>query len=89
MAGYTTISISDVTTKDPLSLYSRSKMVTASADTPRLSGHLLFLLVSLLVTVMRCCSTCLAAVTSQPNKQEKRYYAEVILDLVLVLKEMT
>ena len=80
MAGIMMIFTHDVTTRDPPSVFSRSKMETASEDTLRLSGHLM---ISMLVTVMRCCSTCLAAVTSQPNKQESRYNAEVILDLVL------
>ena len=81
MVGMPMTSTHDVTKRDPPSLYSKSKMETASEDTLRLSGHLI---VSLLVTVMRCCSTCLAAVTSQPNKQEKRYTAVVSGDLILV-----
>ena len=84
MGGNTKASTLDVTTRAPLSVSSRSKMETASEDSLRLSGPLLLLFMSMLVTVMRCCSTCLAAVTSQPNKQEKRYGAEVGGDLVFV-----
>ena len=82
MGGNTKTSTLDVTKRVPLSVSSRSKMETASEDSLRLSGHLM---VSLLVTVMRCCSTCLAAVTSQPNKQERRGYTAVVGgDLILL-----
>ena len=81
MGGITMTSTLAVTTRVPLSVSSRSKMETASEDSLRLSGHLI---VRLLVTVMRCCSTCLAAVTSQPNKQERRYGAVVGRDFILV-----
>jgi hypothetical protein len=75
------ISTKDVTRRVPPSRYSRSKMGTASVASPTLSGHLT---ISLLVIVMRCCSTCLAPVTSLPNeKQERRYGATVDSDLVL------
>ena len=50
--------------------------------TQRLSGNLL--MVSFLVIVMRCCSTCLANVTSPTNEQEKRYGAAHHMDLVMV-----
>jgi hypothetical protein len=71
----------DVTRRVPPSRYSRSKMGTASVASPTLSGHLPL---SMLVIVMRCCSTCLAPVTSLPNeKQETRYGATVDSDLVL------
>jgi hypothetical protein len=59
--------------------------VTASAATPKLSGHLL-MMVSMLVIVMRCCSTSLANVASPTNEQEKRYTAVSIMDLFLVTK---
>ena len=82
MVGMAKTSTHDVTKRDPPSVFTRSKMETASEDTLKLSGPLL-LLVSMLVTVMRCCSTCLAAVTSQTNKQEKRYAVIVVMDLIL------
>ena len=82
MGGHRKIFILDVTTRVPLSLYSRSRMETALEDSLRLSGNLL-LVVSLLLTVMQCCLTCLAAVTSQPNKQEGRYNAIEGMDLDL------
>ena len=69
MVGCSKISIQDVMKRAPPLVYSKSKMETVLEDTLRLSGHLM---ISLLVTVMRCCSTCLAAVTSQTNKQDKR-----------------
>ena len=49
-----------------------------------LHGHLI-LMVTLLMTVMRCCSIYLAAVTSQLTKQEERYTASIILDHFLVI----
>ena len=81
MGGCTKTSTLDVTIRGQQYAYSKLKKVTALAGIQLLSGHLM---VSLLVTVMRCCSTCLAAVTSQPNKQEKRYTALVFVDLVLL-----
>ncbi len=50
---------------------------------PRLSGNLI-VMVSMLVIVMRCCSTCLANVISPTNEQEKRYTAAQQRDLVMV-----
>ena len=83
MAGRPPTSTLGVTTRGPLSRYSRSETETASEATPRLSGHLLKL--SLLVTVLRCCSTYLAAVTSQPKElKDRRYYAMVLWDLILL-----
>ena len=81
MVGLRKTSILDVTKRGQRYLCSRSKMVTALAAIRLLSGHLIL---SMLVTVMRCCSTCLAAVTSQTNKQDRRYTAIVIMDLVLL-----
>ena len=49
---------------------------------PLLSGNLME--VSLLVIVMRCCSTCLANVTSPTKEQEERYAATHKMDLVMV-----
>jgi hypothetical protein len=57
--------------------------VTALEASPKLSGHLI-LLVSMLVIVMRCCSTSLANFTSPTNDMEKRYTAVRIGDLYLV-----
>ena len=81
MGGCSKTSTLDVTIRGQQYAYSKLKKVTALAGIQLLSGHLIL---SMLVTVMRCCSTCLAAVTSQPNKQEKRYGAEVGGDLVFV-----
>jgi hypothetical protein len=56
--------------------------------TTRLSGYLfLFNMLSMLVIVMRCCSTCLANVTSPTNDMDKKYTAAHIGgDLVMVTK---
>ena len=71
----------DVTRRVPPSRCSRSKTGTASVASPTLSGQLTL---SMLVIVMRCCSTCLAPVTSLPNEiQDRRYGAGVARDLVL------
>ena len=81
MGGSIKTSTKDVTRRVPPSRCSRSKTGTASVASPTLSGHLT---ISMLVIVMRCCSTCLAPVTSLPNeKQERRYGAEKTGDLVL------
>ena len=83
MGGNVKTSTIDAITRGQQFAYSKLKMETPLEVTLNLSGHLLLLL-SCLVTVMRCCSTCLAAVTSQTNKQEKRYGAVVDGDLVLM-----
>jgi hypothetical protein len=70
-----------VITRGQLSPCSRSKEEIASEATPKLSGHLI---VTMLVIVMRCCSTSLANVTSSTNEQEKRYSADLLRDLTLV-----
>ena len=57
---------------------------TASAATPTLSGHLSVILVSLLVIVVRCCSTCLAKGTSQTKEQARRYSVTARGGLALV-----
>ncbi len=73
----------DVTVSDPPSPCSRSKTQgTASAATPTLSGHLIY--GSLLVIVVRCCSTCLAKGTSQTKEQAKRYGVPAVGGLVLL-----
>ena len=61
----------DVTTRGLQSPCLRSRMEMSLVATPRLSGNLL-LPGSMLVIVMRCCSTCLANVTSPTNEKEKR-----------------
>jgi hypothetical protein len=81
--GCTETSTIGVTTRGQLSPCSRSEEVTASEATPKLSGHLL-ILVSMLVIVMRCCSTSLANVTSPTNEQEERYAVDGMRDLHLV-----
>jgi hypothetical protein len=71
MGGSIKTSTKDVTRRVPPSRYSRSKMGTASVASPTLSGSHIFP-VSKLVIVMRCCSTCLAPVTSLPNEKQER-----------------
>jgi hypothetical protein len=51
-----------------------------------LSGYLLGLMVTLLVIVVRCCSTCLAKGTSQTKVKARRY--GVTDGVGLVLEEM-
>ena len=71
----------DVTARAPQSLYSKlKKQVNASAATPTLNR----LLVSMLVIVVRCCSTCLAKGTSQTKEQATRYCVAAIMGLVLM-----
>jgi hypothetical protein len=84
MGGCTKTSTHDVTASAPRSPCSKSKtQVNASVATPTLSGHLL-LLVSMLVIVVRCCSTCLAKGTSQTKEQARRYTVPAIGGLVLL-----
>jgi hypothetical protein len=80
MGGITKISIHDVTAKAPRYPSLKSKMGTASAATPTLSGHLTL---SMLVIVMPCCSTSLAKGTSQTIEQAKRYIVTAVVGLVL------
>ncbi len=71
MGGCIKTSTHDVTASAPRSPCSKSKIRgTASAATPTLSGHLM---VSMLVIVVRCCSTCLAKGTSQTKEQAGQY----------------
>ena len=84
MGGWLKTSTHDVTASTPRSLCSKSKTQgNASAATPTLSGHLM-MMVSMLVIVVRCCSTCLAKGTSQTKEQAKRYTVTAILGLVLM-----
>ena len=86
MGGRRKTSTHDVTARTPRSPCSKSKTQgTASGASPTLSGHHLLLMagVSLLVIVVRCCSTCLAKGTSQTKEQAKRYSVGAILGLVL------
>ncbi len=86
MGGWLQTSTHDVTTRNPRSPCLKSKTQgTASAATPTLSGYLIGL-VSLLVIVVRCCSTCLAKGTSQTKEQAMRYTVTAIGGLGL--KEM-
>ncbi len=85
MGGGTKTSTINVTARTPRSPCSKSKTQgTASAATPTLSGHLLLVMITLLVIVVRCCSTCLAKGTSQTKEQAKRYGVAGILGLILV-----
>ena len=81
MGGRPKTSTHDVTASTPRSPCSKSKtQVNASAATPTLSGHLTL---SVLVIVVRCCSTCLAKGTSQTKEQAGRYTLSTIGGLVL------
>ena len=83
MGGITKTSTHDVTASAPRSPCSKSNtQVNASAATPTLSGHLIFM-VSLLVIVVRCCSTCLAKGTSQTKEQARRYAVQATGGLIL------
>ncbi len=81
----------DVTASAPRSPYSKSNaQVNASAATPTLSGNLI---VSMLVIVVRCCSTCLAKGTSQTKEQARRYtvtarWGLVLLEVAVILVHM-
>ncbi len=76
-------STNDVTASAPQSPCSKSKTrMNASAATPTLSGYLV--MVTMLVIVVRCCSTCLAKGTSQTKEAVTRYGATPIAGLVLV-----
>jgi hypothetical protein len=57
-------------------------METASEDTPRLSGHLLLILVSILIIVILCSSISRNNEVFKAKRQAKRYTAIVVLDLV-------
>jgi hypothetical protein len=84
MGGWPKTSTLDAITRGQLSPCLRSKAETASAATPRLSGHLTM---AMLVIVMQYCSIFLAfaAVNSLPNgKQDMRFNVRKIQDLVLV-----
>ncbi len=72
----------DVMRRAPRSLCSKSKTLkNASEAIPTLSGHLTM---SLLVIVVRCCSTCLAKGTSQTKEQARRYGVTASGGLVLL-----
>ena len=82
MGGCIKTSTHDVTARIPPSPCSKSKVQgTASEATPTLSGHLM---VSMLVIVVLCCSTCLAKGTSQTKEQARRYSVTGGTGLVLV-----
>jgi hypothetical protein len=79
MGGRPKISTPDATTRARLSLCLRSKMETASEDTPKLSGHLL---VSILVIVILCSSISRNNEVFKAKRQAKRYSAGVVVDLI-------
>jgi hypothetical protein len=81
MDGSAKTSTHDATIRDRLSLCLRSKMETASEDTPRFSGHLQ---VSILVIMILKYSISRNNVDLATKEQAQRYTAEVILDLVLM-----
>ena len=82
MGGSGKTSTHDVTASTQRSLCLKSKIeANASAAIPTLSGHLTL---SLLVIVVRCCSTCLAKGTSQTKEQARRYGMTAVVGLVLV-----
>jgi hypothetical protein len=86
MDGCRKTSTHDVKASAPQSPCSKSKTRgNASAATPTLSGHSLIML-SMLVIVVRCCSTCLAKGTSQTKEQARRYAVAAGRGLVLVDK---
>jgi hypothetical protein len=80
MDGSAKTSTPDATTRVQLSPCLRSKMETASEDTPKLSGHLV--LVSILVIVILCSSISRNNEVFKAKRQAKRYTAGVIVDLV-------
>jgi hypothetical protein len=81
MDGSGKTSTHDVTVSILLSLFSKSKTLgNASEGTPTLSGHLTR---SLLVIVVRCCSTCLARGNSQTKEQARIYIVKAMWGLVL------
>ena len=84
MGGCTKTSTQNVTARAPHSPCSKLKMETASAATPAQSGHLHLITVSMLMIVVRCCSTCLAKGTSQTKEQASRYCVTAVVGLVLV-----
>jgi hypothetical protein len=82
--GNTKISTLVAITKAQASLCLKSKTVTASVATLKLSGSQLVATVSTLMIVIRCCSTCLNNVTSLAQDMAKRYAAIVAMDLIMV-----
>jgi hypothetical protein len=70
MGGCAKTSTHDVTARAPQSHCLKSKMGTASAATPTLSGRLM---AGILVIVVRCCSTFQGKGTSQTKEQATRY----------------
>ena len=81
MGGIILTSTHGAMARAPRSLCLKSKTQgTASAATPMLSGHLN---ISLLLTVVRCCSICLARGTSRTKQQAKRYSVLALQGLVL------
>jgi hypothetical protein len=82
MDGSTKTSTQDVAARPLQSPCLKSKTLgTASAATLTLSSNLAL---SLLVIVVRCCSTCLAKGTSLTKEQARRYGVAAALGHVLV-----
>jgi hypothetical protein len=82
MGGCAKTSTRDVTASALPSPCSKSKaQESASAATPTLSGHLM---ISLLVIVVRCCSTCLGKGTSQTKEQATIYTVAGVMALVFM-----
>ena len=82
MGGRAKISTNDVTASTLRSPFSKSKTRgNASVATPIISGHLTM---SMLVIVVRCCSTCLAKGTSQRKEKAGRYTVAAIGGLVFM-----
>jgi hypothetical protein len=82
MDGSALTSTPDATTRGRLSLCLRSKMETASEDTPKLSGNLPLLMVSILVIVILCSSISRNNEVFKAKRQAKRYGAVEVKDLV-------
>ncbi len=84
MGGWLKTSTQDVTASARRSLCSKSKtQMNASAATPTLSGHHLMVM-SMLVIIVRCCSTCLAKSTSQTKGQAKSKDVKANMGLVFM-----
>ena len=83
MGGISKTSTTDVTARGPLYPYLRSKMEIALEGSLLLSGNPLKVM-STSATVIQCCSTSLAADTSQVKNQETMSASLVITDLALM-----
>ncbi len=84
--GCTNTSTKNVTKRVPQYAYSKSKMVTASAAIPRLSGQVM---VSIMVRVVQWFSICLASFNFFPKTQDRRLSVIITLDLTLLNYALT